>query len=167
MTRANLSRKRMATIVVALVVAMACTACWTFDTPQNRVTPGKGIYVWFMMRTSRRLIGAMSIAVGLVGCGSDDGVQGPSAPCDAIRMDYAAGLEAMADPGLDVDRGSLADVITFGYGNIEPDRLTSEQRADLRVMLDTAEQGRSDVLPNANRAEGIAAYDRFRASLDC
>ena len=61
----------------------------------------------------------------------------------------------------------LADVITFGYGNIEPDRLTSEQRADLRVMLDTAEQGRSDVLPNANRAEGIAAYDRFRASLDC
>ena len=34
-----------ATIVVVLVFAMACTACWTFDTPQNRVTPGKGIYV--------------------------------------------------------------------------------------------------------------------------
>ena len=37
--------KRVTTIVVVLVFAMACTACWTFDTPQNRVTPGKGIYV--------------------------------------------------------------------------------------------------------------------------
>ena len=119
------------------------------------------------MRTPRLSLAVLSIAIGLAGCGSGDGVQGPSAPCDAIRMDYAAGLEAMADPGPDVDRASLADVVMFGYGHIEPDRLTARQRADLQVMLDTAERGRSAVLPAAARDEALAAYRRFRSGLHC
>ena len=106
-----------------------------------------------------------------VGCGTSaaegEGVDGPLLACDAARLDFPSALEGLREETSVENRESIAGLITFAYGHLDEERLTREQRDDVRVMLDATDAGRRGQMASSSVDRAIRAHERFRSGLDC